>query len=267
MAEVIAALSGFVIGILGTLIGAGGGFFMVPVILFLEPHWSTDVVTAFSLAVVAANATTGAIAYRRAGRVDLRSFGVFSLAAVPGAVLGAMATSFVPRSAFNLIFGVTLVLIGVWLFVRPARVNQPRGTPGHAHRSIRDRHGHHFEWWFDMRLGIAGSAVVGFLSSLLGIGGGIVHVPFLTMLLNFPEHVATATSHSVLAVTAIVGTVIHVIHGDYRTDAPLVLATSLGAIAGAPVGAHWSRRVPGRVILRILGTGLTFVGMRLLFVR
>jgi len=90
-------------------------------------------------------------------------------------------------------------------------------------------------------------------------------VPLLVALLNFPEHIATATSHAVLAVTSIVGALVHVFRGDYRTDGTLVLACCGGAIAGAPLGARVSVHVSGPLILRILAIGVAFVGLRLMF--
>ncbi len=260
------ALAGAIIGTLGTLIGAGGGFLIVPLLVVVQPHWSTDEITAFSLAVVTANATTGALSYWRAGRVDPFSFPLYTLAALPGSILGAFATAYIPRRLFDPIFGVVLILIGIWLFVRPGSSDEG-GVTGTFRRILYDREGKRYEWAFDPRVGFAGSTLVGFLSSVLGIGGGIIHVPLLATVLGFPAHVATATSHAVLAVTAGAATVIHVLRGDYRTIWPLALATAGGAVVGAPLGALLSRYVKGAIILRILAIALAFVGARLLVAR
>ncbi len=264
--EMLVALAGLAIGMLGTLIGAGGGFLMVPLLVLIEPSWTTDQVTAFSLAVVTANATMGASSYWWQGRVDPFTFPLYTLAAVPGSILGAYATAYVPRAVFDPIFGVVLILIGVWLFVKPGSAEGGALT-GPFVRNLVARDGHRYRWSFDPRIGFAGSVFVGFFSSVLGIGGGIIHVPLLATVLGFPAHVATATSHAVLAVTAGIATIVHVIHGDYRATWPLVLAASAGAIAGAPLGARLSQFVPGAAILRVLATALAFVGVRLLFVR
>jgi uncharacterized protein len=60
---------GFIIGTIGTLIGAGGGFLLVPILLLLDPHMAPDVVTGISLAVVFFNAASGSVAYARMGRI------------------------------------------------------------------------------------------------------------------------------------------------------------------------------------------------------
>jgi len=262
--EILVALAGLGIGVLGTLIGAGGGFLIVPLLVLLEPSWTTDQVTAFSLAVVTANASMGAASYWWQGRVDPFTFPLYTLAAVPGSVLGAYATAYVPRQLFDPIFGGTLVLIGIWLFTRPGDSDAGRHTGAHE-RTLTDRGGRRYDWSFNPALGFVGSVFVGFFSSVLGIGGGIIHVPLLATVLGFPAHVATATSHAVLAVTAALATVVHIVHGDFRATWPLVLAASGGAMAGAPIGARLSALVPGKSILRILATGLAFVGVRLVF--
>src|SRR5262249_1850524 len=103
-------LLGLAVGVLGTLIGAGGGFLLLPVLLFLYPGESPAVVTAISLFVVCANATSGSIAYARMRRIDWRAGMVFAAAGLPGAILGAWTTRFLPRRAFPPPFPVLLLL-------------------------------------------------------------------------------------------------------------------------------------------------------------
>jgi uncharacterized membrane protein YfcA len=124
----------------------------------------------------------------------------------------------------------------------------------------------HYEWSFDMRWGLFGSVIVGIVSALFGIGGGPIQVPFLVAVLNYPEHVATATSHAVLAATSLLATIIHASRGDFSTDLVITLSTALGALIGAPVGARLSRLVSGRVLLRILAAMLLFIAVRFIFV-
>jgi uncharacterized membrane protein YfcA len=252
---------GFLIGVFGTLIGAGGGFLLIPVLVFLEPDWSTETVTAFSLAVVAANATAGSLSYARLRRIDLASFPIFAAAAVPGAVFGAYLSSFVPRRTFDALLGCFIVIAAV-LLLTTERVGAKHRNAS-THRILTDARGVRYEWSFDLRLGILGSALAGLLSSVLGIGGGIVHVPFLVGVLGFPEHVATATSHAVLAVTAGVATIVHIVHGDFNHPVRTIL-TACGALLGAPVGARLSTRLSGSVIAKILAVALAAVGIRLL---
>ena len=88
---------GLLVGTYGTMIGAGGGFLLVPLLLLAFPKDNPETITSIALAVVFFNATSGSAAYARKGRVDYRSGLIFALATVPGSILGALATKYVPR--------------------------------------------------------------------------------------------------------------------------------------------------------------------------
>jgi uncharacterized protein len=81
-------------------------------------------------------------------------------------------------------------------------------------------------------------------------------------------HVATATSHFVLANMAAVGQVTHVVTGDFSSlvDVQRCVALSIGAVGGAQVGAVLSQRIRGEVIQRLLALALGDLAVRLLLV-
>src|SRR5262245_57150923 len=79
---------GILVGAYGTMIGAGGGFLLVPVLLLLAPDLSPASATAMSLTVVFFNAYAGVWAYARMGRIDFASGALFAFAGLPGALLG-----------------------------------------------------------------------------------------------------------------------------------------------------------------------------------
>jgi uncharacterized protein len=105
----------------------------------------------------------------------------------------------------------------------------------------------------------------GFLSSLLGIGGGVIQVPIMTSYLHFPIHIAVATSQFVVALMAGQGSAVHFFTGTLAWNDPLLKAGFLaaGAIPGAQVGARLSRRLKGSVLVKALSVALMLVGARL----
>ena len=106
--------------------------------------------------------------------------------------------------------------------------------------------------------------MVGYLSSFLGIGGGIIHVPALSYLLNFPVHIATATSHFILAIMALTATVVHIVTGAFHHGAHRTVALAIGVVLGAQIGARLSERIQGGWIIKGLAGALGLVGLRIL---
>ena len=101
-------LLGFVVGTYGTVIGAGGGFVLVPLLLILYPGYDPEQVTSISLAVVFANATSGSLAYARQRRIDYLTGLLFAAASAPGVVGGALVVGYLPRRLFSALFGLLL---------------------------------------------------------------------------------------------------------------------------------------------------------------
>ena len=249
MLYVALVILGIVIGGIGTLIGAGGGFLLMPVLVLLYPHESQETLASISLAVVAFNAAAGSIGYARQRKIDYRAGRLFIALGIPGAIGGAIVTSRIPRAAFDLWLGSLLVVVAISLLIagsaRPLRNIDRRSSVPNA----------------KVRGGLL-SLLVGFVSSLLGIGGGIIHVPAMVYVLRFPVHLAAGTSHFVLTFTALAGTLVHITGGEFHTGLRRTAALAVGAIIGAQFGTQLSRRTPAAWILRVLAVALGAVGMR-----
>jgi len=244
---------GLAVGAFGTLIGAGGGFILMPVLLLLYPNESPDTITSISLAVTFANAFSGSLAYARMKRINYRYGLVFAAAAIPGSILGAVTTYYIQRRTFDIIFGVVLLAVSAVIFMNtPAKGERAESGDIHLSRA-------------KLLLGVLFSVVVGFVSSFLGIGGGIIHVPALAGILAFPVHIATATSHFILAIVTFGGVLVHVVTGTFHHGVVRTAFLALGVLLGAQIGALLSTKIRGPLIIRVLSAALAFVALRLLF--
>ncbi len=259
---------GVLIGAFGTLIGAGGGFVLTPMLLLVYPHESPEIITSISLAVVFLNAFSGSVAYARMQRIDYQSGGLFALATIPGAVVGALTTTYMPRRAFDLVFGLFMILAALFLLLRrretPLAPEAQQQKPHDVTRQVREADGTLHTFSYNRHVGIGLSVAVGYFSSLLGIGGGIIHVPAMAHVLHFPVHIATATSHFTLAVMALTGTLVHIVTGSFHHGVRRTIALGLGVLIGAQLGARFSHHVHGQWILRSLAVALGLVGVRIL---
>lgn len=259
---------GIIVGIFGTLIGAGGGFILVPVMLLAYPEKSPEVITSVSLAVVFFNAFSGSFAYFRMKRIEFKAGLMFAIAAIPGSILGAFTTPYIPRDIFDLIFGTALIIVAFYLFF------QHKNSSNNLHEKnykfsitcvITDFQGYRYMFSYNPVIGIISSVIVGYLSSLLGIGGGIIHVPVMSQLLNFPVHIATATSHFVLAIMTFTGSITYFVQGILKESYFQIITLSVGVMFGAQLGARYSTYIHGNLIIRCLACALGIVGIRMLF--
>ena len=268
-------LIAFGVAIFGSLVGAGGGFLLMPIFLFMYPAKSQEELTLISLFAVLANAVSAAFSYGRMKRIDYKTALILGVCTIPTSVAARFALHAVDRSQFSRIFGVVLVGIGafiLWRVTRGAGENQQNAlTPkrGWAQRKISDAHGNVYEYAFDLRIGAGAAVIGGFVASFFGIGGGVLVVPILTQLLQVPAHVATSTSILVLAIgaSAAISTDIfqHVAGGTLgEIPVALALAAGFGALVGAQVGTRLSGRVSARGILYLLAIAIMLAGGRLL---
>ena len=238
---------GLFIGAYGTMVGVGGGFFIVPALLFM--HVPPRMAAGTSLAVVFANSASGSISYIRQRRVDFRTGIIFTIASLPGAILGAYVDQHLSHRLFTLLFATMLIVVSVRLLIGHKPSPQP------ADPNVGSAQRREYNLW--MAIGIA--FVVGFLGSMFGIGGGVVQVPAMVYLFGFPAHVATATSHFTIALTSLVGTISHIHYHDVLV--PQAILLSCGAIIGAQFGAVLSRRIEPGPLLRWLSPAVIFAAI------
>jgi uncharacterized protein len=254
---------GVVSGAYGTMIGAGGGFLLMPLLLLAFPKFDPVQATAISMAMIFCNAASGTFAYARMRRVDYKLACIYGLASLPGALLGSIVVNYISRRPFQGVFGVVLVAVAIYLVTRPGRASS---GPSEADAVLEfERTG---KRPYDLRrslfVGIPISVFVGFLAALLGIGGGIVHVPALVSLLGFPVHLAVPMSGFVIASSALISTVVHVADGSLRVGVWHAVWVSIGVIIGAQLGARLARRIHGVWLIRGLAGGMALVGLRIL---
>jgi uncharacterized membrane protein YfcA len=214
---VLGIVIGVAAGVLSGLFGVGGGIITTPAIQELLGG-SPYIAVGTPLPVAIPTALVGGYTYARAHEVSWRAV---RFAAIPG-----MATA---------------VLIG-WQAVRIGRsaryrIRERGTTPG---------------WQYAVLGGFTG-----LVSGLLGVGGGIVFVPFVTTMLGMPLKRALGTSLVLIAVIAIPGTIVHAALGHIDWEIAFVLV--LGVIPGARIGASIALGTRERTLRLLVGSFLFLV--------
>ena len=239
---------GILVGLLGALLGIGGGMVIVPLLVFAWDY-EPQLTIGTSVLVVLMNAVSGTWGYIRQKKVCVDAALKFAVATIPGAFLGSYAAEYLQGRLFYLVFGAFFVLAAVNMY-RKASKNAAGKTAGEVPEV--------YNW----QLGVLCSVGVGFLASILGIGGGIVHVPFMVYVLNFPVHVAIATSTCILAVSSLAGLVSHAMLGHIVWTSGLAIGA--GAFVGAQGGVALAQRLQSGILMKLASVLVLITGIKFL---
>lgn len=234
----LGVLTGLGAGLLAGLFGVGGGIVATPAIAVLLGA-PPIVAVATPLPVIFPTAIVGAETYRRAGQVDVRAALWMSVAGVASAAGGAALTSVIDG---NLLLVLTSVLL-VWQGIEVARGS-----------SVTEATEERVSPWACVGVGVA----AGFVSGLLGIGGGLVMVPLLAGVLGMPLKRALGTSLATIVVLVVPGTIVHALLGNI--DWAIVLVVMIGSVVGVRVGARIALGARERTLRLAVGGFLFLVG-------
>ncbi len=110
-------------------------------------------------------------------------------------------------------------------------------------------------------IAVVGGLAAGFLSGTIGVGGGLLFVPTMTVGFRVSQAVAQGTSLVAIVPTAIVGGFTHIREGNVVIRAALWMGG--GGVVGAVIGALVAVEVPGPILARVWGGFLVFSALRL----
>ncbi len=244
-----ATVLGLVIGAVIGGLGGGGGVLAVPALVYVLGESARDATTS-SVVIVGVTAAVGALVHIRSGGVDLRTAAGFGAVGIPAAYLGTLLNHRVAQPVLMLTFAVLTLAAAVALLL-DSRHGAPAecGTapipvgPGGATTAVAARTDTEVRPVVGtLAKVVAYGVAVGFLTGLLGVGGGFLVVPALVIALRMPMTLAVGTSLTIIALNSASSLVsrLGVAHPDWRVIAPFTVAAVTGALIGKRVGDRLS---------------------------
>jgi uncharacterized protein len=260
--------AGGVAGMLGAVLGLGGGVFLVP---FLNLGLQFPIGTAAAISLTTVIGTSSSISARRAGQdlINLRLGMVLEVATAAGSLLGGITAQYLAEGTVRLLFAATTAFVAITMLGRLNRRNVILGEavdPGPLGGRYTEAESGGTVTYQVKRLpvALAASFVAGNVSSLLGIGGGVIKVPVLNAWCGVPLRAAAATSAFMIGVTAAAGAIIY--YGTGQLPAALAAAAMLGVQAGSWAGFRFGQRASARSLKLLMAAVLMIVAV-LMFVR
>lgn len=248
-------------GILAGLLGVGGGIVIVPVLFFLfqsfgvSPESAMVVATATSLATIVPTSISSIRSHHNKGNVDFDLLKRWAAFIFVGVLIGSWLVTRVDGTWLTALFGVIATLSALNMLFRTGKSALFEQLPGKAGQSV------------------MGSSI-GFFSSMVGIGGGTISVPLLT-LYNYPAHKAVGTAAAIGLIISLPGALTMLALGSTPADAPagtIGLVNLIGficivplTVVFAPVGVSIASKLNAALLKKIFAVVLLITGLRMLF--
>lgn len=283
------ALFGLVVGMLGGFFGVGGGFLMVPMlnVIFGIPY---NIAVGSDLGQMAGMSASATVRHMRFGNIDFRLGFMMIAGTACGVEVGAQILQFLKHAGnvtiagrsvnimdivMSIVYAILLILLGQAMIREALRtMRRERGqvevrageapTSGAVLRlralklppmvSLPASGIESISLWVILGIGFA----TGFLSGMLGVGGGFIRMPALVYIIGCPTVVAVGTDLFEIVFSAGYGVLTHSLKGN--VDLVLVIALLVGTTVGAQIGASYTRKAGGPRVRFGFGL-LAFVGV------
>lgn len=269
MIWVLLFLIGLFAGTLGAIVGLGGGIIIVPTLLFIggstvfATEISPQIAVGTSLFTLIFTGLSSTLAYLKRKVVDYKSALLFFIGIGPGSIIGSWSNQFIKAEAFTFYFGILMIFMSFLLMIKnklkPVQSEQKKGI----RRTFIDSSGKEYEYGYRIPAALCLSLLVGFISGIFGIGGGSLMVPVMMLFFKFPPHIAVGTSMMVIFLSAISGSVTHLVLGNVNWLFAIALIP--GGWIGAKVGAFINSKLQSNGLVLALRITLIVLGIRLIW--
>ncbi len=282
---ILLVLLGIGIGFLASLFGIGGGFLLVPTmitIVGLDEHMTVGTV-AFVILGLGISST---VAYARQKRIDFLVSSIMAAASIGGAIIGALTTEEVSGTFILVGFGVTESILALILGLKKTPQEKLDKSSAHMnaeekikeerdlviskskdkwyvlHRIHYDKEGNKYEYASNLLISFPLSFLAGFLSSLLGIGGGTLYIQIFVFLCGMSIHMAIAGSIFTIFVSHISSTITFAQMG--QIDWLVGLAYLIGMVIGAQLGALVSKKIHSKHLKPMAALMILIIAIRMI---
>lgn len=252
--------TGIFAGVLAGLLGVGGGIVIVPVLFFLfqsfgvSPESAMVVATATSLATIIPTSVSSIRSHNQKGNVDFDLLKHWALFILVGVLAGSWLVTRIDGTWLTALFGVIATLSALNMLFRTGKSALFQQLPGNVGQT-------------------AMGTSIGFFSAMVGIGGGTISVPLLT-LYNYPTHKAVGTAAAIGLIISLPGALTMLLMGSTPTDAPagtFGLVNLIGflcivplTVLFAPAGASLAAKLDASKLKKVFAVVLLITGLRML---
>ena len=247
----------------GTLVGFGGGIFMIPFLLVFF-QLPLNIVAGSVILALLPSSLISTIFNARAHKIDYLAGVALEVPTIFGTIFGSLLISFLPVSILEIAFSFFISLIGVYTYGKGYKGNI---KPGKNHiffklnkigpRVIKktETGAYRISFFVAVCFGV----MAGMMAGMFGVGGGFLKTPIMINVFNIPPTIAAATSLFMIVFTSLTGSFSHYLLGNinFTYAVPIVI----GFIIGSFAGNHLNLKLSENFLTKLIGVGLVFAGI------
>jgi uncharacterized protein len=238
-------LLGLGAGTVGSIIGIGGGIIITPALTLMG--FAPAQIASTSLIAVTSTSASSTIAYSRQRKIDYRTGLKMVIFSIPGSIIGAFISTDISLEFFKLSFAILLMLTGTYILFKNSILKNSNKKPKTS---------------LSVFICYTGTFIAGIISSLFGVGGGIIFVPIMVLIFQMTMAKAAPTSQLILFITSLVGTFTYILLS--KPDYLNALFLAGGAFIGGQIGATLSNYLKEKVLQKLLSIFLIAVAIKLI---
>lgn len=250
----------------GTLVGFGGGIFMLPmlIIFFRMP---IDIAVGSVILALLPGSLISTIFNARLKKIDYLAGILLELPTIVGTVIGSLLTSLIPLFILEIFFACFVSFVGIYTYQNAGKgkLESSRNTIFYKFNKIRPRVVRRTEsgvYRISFFVAVSFGLVAGMIAGLFGVGGGFLKTPIMVNVFDIPPSIAAATALFMIVFTSITGSVSHYFLGHLNFTYSIPIVT--GFIVGAFAGNHLNLKISERFLAKLIGIGLVFAGFSVL---
>ena len=239
---------------IAALFGQGGGVLYTPLQVWSGISFNTAASTSLLLILITSFSAT--LVFRKAHKVDWRLALALEVPTTLGAFLGGILSHYVPERALGLMLSALISAAG-WFMLKPPKAGTHLRENSQSSRWVWRRTVSGASYVMDVRLMIPLMIVIGLVTSMVGIGGGVLKVPLMVLLFGIPIPIAIGSSAFMVGLTATAGLLGHISMGHFDWAAAFLLA--IPVFIGGQIGSRLSVRLNAKRLSRWFGLFLLLV--------
>lgn len=264
---IILVLISLLISLFGSIVGFGGGIFMVPIMVTVFGY-SLDVAAGAAMLSLVPSSLISTFLNRKKGQVDFKMGILLEVPTMVGVVLGTLILSYFSATGqlfvLEIVFAILILSIGANFFrKKKSKQDEKKGLfyklnklkPRFVIKNERNFVAYRISLVMDLFFGL----IAGALAGLFGVGGGFMKTPIMLKVFKIPVKIAAATALFMITITSITGSFAHWYEGHILFDKtwPIMLGFALGAIVGYKINTHLKESLLENLIgISLIGAGL-----------